>query len=136
MSRFFCFALGALCIAPAFGHCPVPTCEASANPPVVRSEGLSERVGDIVLKSSVAQPCATFRGNLTLFLSVNVTNRLLADGTTDLVLTVNNQPPSSPEVFMPVSVAPVLRDVNRVQWNGLTFTYSPQGTATIQISNI
>src|SRR4051794_24617053 len=111
MSRFFCFVLGALCIGSAFGQSPtVPTCVASANPPVVRSESLSERLGDIVLKCSGAQAGSTFSGNLTLFLSVNVTNRLLADGTIDMVLTVNNQPTSSPESFMPVSVAPILRD--------------------------
>src|SRR5579883_2992981 len=67
-------------------------CTAAAQPPLVRQEGLTERTGDIVLTCSGGTPNLQVTGNLTLFLSVNITNRV-APGTnrvTDVVFTADN----------------------------------------------
>src|SRR5689334_4355330 len=56
---------------PVSGRCAV-----SAVPPVVRAEGVTERIGDIVLQCSGSNPGAVFSGNLTVYLPVSVTNRV------------------------------------------------------------
>ena len=55
----------------------------------VRSEGIAEKVGDIVLDCSGGVPGATLTSNLTVFLNVNVTNRLVGSNFTDVLLTVD-----------------------------------------------
>src|SRR4051812_12032743 len=54
----------------------VGRCTASAVPTTVRAEGLTERVGDIVLQCTGLTPASSFSSNLTLFLPVSVTNRV------------------------------------------------------------
>jgi uncharacterized protein (TIGR03437 family) len=103
------------------------TCAASANPPVVRAEGITERTGDILLSCSGGQPNAAITGNLTAYLDVNVTNRLATDGSMDVALTVNNQPSNAPAK----QYAP-----NAVVWNGLSFQLSATGSAELRISNL
>src|SRR5579862_4792834 len=67
------------------------TCNAAAQPPLVRQEGLAERTGDIALTCAGGTPGAQITGNLTLFLSVNITNRLGAGKTvTGIVFTADN----------------------------------------------
>jgi len=76
-------------------------CTPLASPLQVRSEGIAERVGDIELSCSGGIPGNVVTSNLTFFLSVNVTNKLAADGTvTDVLLTVDTG--SGP---VPVNVA-------------------------------
>src|SRR6266446_8901415 len=64
-------------------------CTHAAVPHLVRLEGLAERMGDILLDCSGGTPGSSFNGNLTLFLTVNVTNKLLANNTVDVPLTVD-----------------------------------------------
>ena len=64
-------------------------CTPSAVPPIVRSEGITERTGDILLDCTRGTPGAIVKGNLTVFLNVSVTNKLLANNTTDVLLTVD-----------------------------------------------
>src|SRR5579872_5811929 len=67
------------------------TCNAAAQPPLVRQEGLAERTGDIVLTCAGGTPGAQITGNLTLFLSVNITNRIGAGNiVTGVVFTADN----------------------------------------------
>lgn len=103
------------------------SCVASANPPVVRAEGIAERTGDIVLSCSGAAPNATVTGNLSLFLSVNVTNKIAADGTADVFLTINGSPANAPAR---------VTGVNSVVFNGVSFITSAQGTAELRIRNL
>jgi uncharacterized protein (TIGR03437 family) len=110
----------------AYGQ-SVLNCVASANPPVVRAEGIAERTGDVVLSCSGGQPNATVSGNLVLFLSVNVTNKVAADGTSNVLLTVNGAPSNVPAR---------ITAVNAVTYNGLSFTLTSQGTAEIRIQNL
>jgi uncharacterized protein (TIGR03437 family) len=103
------------------------SCAASANPPVVRAEGITERTGDILLSCSGGQPNATISGNLTAYLDVNVTNRIAADGSMDVLLTVNNQPSNVPAKQYAQ---------NAVVWNGLSFQLSATGAVELRIANL
>src|SRR5579864_45692 len=58
------------CFVPAYSQTTM-FCVPSAVPPVVRSEGVAERMGDILLDCSGGTPFAMVAGNLTVFLSVN-----------------------------------------------------------------
>jgi uncharacterized protein (TIGR03437 family) len=122
------FSIGAL--SAAWGQ-SILSCRASANPPVVRAEGVSERTGDIALDCSGGQPNQQITGNLTIFLNVNVTNRIAADGTADVFLSLDNG-----SGFNPLPVPATLNGVNSVMFNGVSFTLSPTGTAKLQISNL
>src|SRR6266404_5870907 len=50
-------------------------CVTSAVPPLVRVEGLTERVGDI-LYTCTGVPNSTFTGNFSVALTTNVTNHI------------------------------------------------------------
>lgn len=57
-------------------------CQASSgNPPIVRSEGVTELVGDVLLQCTGGQPTAAGvnipQSNVTIFLNTNVTSRIL-----------------------------------------------------------
>src|SRR5271157_253176 len=83
-------ALLALAIGPTFGQTQ-PSCMVSGVPLQVRAEGVTERMGDILLQCSGSHPGAALSGNLTIFLQgVNITNRVDANNQTqDAVLYVN-----------------------------------------------
>src|ERR1700704_147417 len=57
-------------------------CQATSTPLQVRSEGLTERMGDIQLQCSGSTPGTIFSGNLNLFFTVSVTNRVDATNLT------------------------------------------------------
>jgi uncharacterized protein (TIGR03437 family) len=59
----------------AFAQSSPLTCTASAVPTPVRAEGVTERLGDILLQCS-GGPGTVVSGNLSLFLPVNITNRI------------------------------------------------------------
>lgn len=110
------------------------TCEASAQPPLVRAEGIAERTGDISLACSGGAPGLQITGNLSLFLNVNITNRVASNGSNqvnDMVLTVDNG--SGPQ---PVNVPGVITGPGAMVFNGLSFTLSATGTATIRVANV
>ena len=50
-------------------------CVTTAVPPQVRSEGLTELLGDFILQCSSSNPGAVITGNYTMYLPVGVTNR-------------------------------------------------------------
>src|ERR1700732_3461788 len=79
------------------------TCVTSAVPPIVRAEGLTERIGDI-LYACTGAPNTTFTGNFSIALNANVTNRISANTTlTGIVLTADNG--SGPQA---INVQPIL----------------------------
>src|SRR5215831_20931687 len=65
-------------------------CQTSSTPLMVRAEGLTERLGDILLQCSSSNPGTVFNANLTVFLPVNITNRVDASNMThDAVVLVD-----------------------------------------------
>ena len=107
------------------------TCSATANPPVIRAEGLSERTGDILMDCSGGSPGAQITGNLNVFLTAPITNRIAGNNVTDVVLTIDNG--SGPQQS---AIPGVLRSTNALAFDGLSFTLSPTGTVSIRIADI
>jgi hypothetical protein len=87
------FALSVLGASSAFAQGPAGAplaCTANAGvPPVVRAEGYTELAGDIVVTCTGGNPAAPFNANFQIFLNTNITSRLLADGTTEALLLVD-----------------------------------------------
>ena len=106
-------------------------CTPLASPPELRSEGITERVGNIVLSCSGGTPGNVITSNLTFFLSVNVTNKLAGSAFTDVLLTVDTG--SGPT---PVNVPAEPFGAMGVAFNGVTFTVPPSGNVTLQLSNL
>ena len=108
------------------------TCNAAAQPPLVRTEGITERTGDILLSCSGGTPGAQITGNLTLFLSVNVTNRISASNTvTGVIFTADNG--SGPQ---PINASGMLTSPGTLVYNGASFMLSPAGSVTLRIANL
>jgi hypothetical protein len=108
------------------------TCAPSAVPATVRSEGITERMGDIVLNCAGGAPNFTVRGNLSLSLSVPITNRVNANNVTDVGLTIDSgngaQPANVAGTYDPGS--------HSIIFNGLIFNLSPTGTAVLRFTNV
>jgi hypothetical protein len=156
---FLAFAVVALLssfAAPAFAQTgPAITCGATAGvPPVIRSEGVAELVGDVVLNCTggVATPGKI---NVQIFLNSFVTSKLLSDGYSDALLLVGE--PSGAAV----SVCPVGSDCSTgaynafrgqlqnlqtsssgvtgytsIVWTGIPFTPPGSGTVALRITNV
>src|SRR5258708_35044628 len=101
---------------------PVLTCQSTAVPPIVAGEGITERIGDIVMTCTGGAPGAQVTGNFSVFLNVNITNHVSGNTVTDVIFTVDNG--SGPQ---PVNVPGNLTSVNQLTYNGLSFTLSPSG---------
>ena len=86
------FCLLQVSVSAAFAQLPSSSarCQVSTSPIPVRAEGLTERLGDIVLQCSGSIPGTVFTGNFALFLPVGVTNRVDNNNQTrDAVLSVD-----------------------------------------------
>lgn len=107
------------------------TCIGSAVIPIVHAEGVTERIGDIVLQCSGGTPGQQVGGNFTVFLNAPVTNRVSADNFADAVLTIDtgNGAVSS-------GVSPFISGPSQLTFNNVNFTISPAGTATLRFANI
>ena len=107
------------------------SCVTSAVSPIVRAEGLTERIGDIVYNCS-GLPNTTVNSNFSISLNTNVSNRLSTNNTlTGLVFTIDTG--SGPQ---PVLATPSLATRNTVAYNGVLLTFSPQGTFVLRVSGI
>jgi hypothetical protein len=76
-------------------------CTANAGvPPLLRSEGVTEKAGDVVLNCVGGTPTDTGRNvataNIQIFLNTSVTSRILdtATSSTEALLTIDEQPPA------------------------------------------
>ncbi len=105
-------------------------CSTTAVPAAVHAEGLAERMGDIVLSCSGGSG-TQFTGNLTVFLSVNVTNRVSASGSTDAQLTVDTG--AGP---VPTGVPGQLLSATSVAFHGVGFTLPASGKVDLRIGNL
>src|SRR5579864_6837136 len=134
MSRLFYPSFSFFLITSALGLAnaqTILTCNSTSVPPIVHTEGITERIGDIVLNCSGGNPGASITGNLSIFLSVNMTNRVAGNTITDVVFTIDNG--SGPQ---PVNVPGTITGPGSLVYNGASFTLSPTGTATLRIANI
>jgi uncharacterized protein (TIGR03437 family) len=103
----------------------------TAVPPQVRSEGLAERLGDIVLQCSGSNPGAVATGNFTVYLPVSVTNRIDSNNlTTDAVLSVDYG-----LGFTPIAVSGLVNG-SSISFNGVTVTVPASGNFNLKFSNI
>src|SRR5580693_3387157 len=107
------------------------TCSESTVPPVVKGEGIAERTGDLVLACSGGAPGAMVTGNLSIFLSVNITNRVIGNTAAGINFTIDNG--SGPQ---PVNTPGTITAPGTLMYNGLSFALSSTGTATLRIANI
>lgn len=107
------------------------TCNANATPPVIHAEGITERIGDITLNCSGGVPSATITGNFSIFLNVNITNRVVGDTVIGVVFTVDNG--SGPQ---PVATPALLTNPSGLVYNGLSFKLSSTGTAVLRIADV
>jgi uncharacterized protein (TIGR03437 family) len=104
---------------------------AAGVPVQLRAEGLTERVGDIVLECSGSTPGTVLSGNLTIFLSANITNRVDSNNQTqDAVLFVDYG-----SGYVPSGIAGLVTG-GSVAFNGISFTVPPSGSLNIKVSNI
>ncbi len=105
-------------------------CNASAVPALVRAEGVTERVGDILLQCSGGTAGTVVSGNLSVFLPVNITNRVdagqMAAGTA-LVVETGDAP----------AIAFSGRVANQsITFNGIQFTVPAGGQVRMRITNL
>jgi uncharacterized protein (TIGR03437 family) len=106
-------------------------CQVSTSPVSVRAEGLTERLGDIVLQCSGSNPGTVFSGNFTLFLPVSITNRVdTGNLTRDAVLSVDLG-----SGFVPTAIAGQVSS-NSISFNGISYTTPPSGNVGLKISNV
>ena len=139
------------------------TCTAGSVPPLIRSEGLAERLGDIVLQctltsidlteaGSPAQQSSYVSVNVAVSLNTNVTNnRNFGQGSfvTDAILVTNQNNAQTPNVEsvlggpdprFPLPQFGVLTASNRLEWNGVLFPIPGvekfPNTTLLRITNI
>lgn len=127
------FSLATLTICAIYAQTPPVSglCVVSSVPSQVRSEGLTERVGDIVLQCSGSNPGAVLTGNISVNLPVSVTNRLDSSNlATDAVISANL---GSGPVPLPVS-AQVSNQT--ITFSSLNVTVPPSGSFSLRISNL
>lgn len=105
-------------------------CAPAGAPSFVRSEGLAEQMGDIVLNCTGGTPGGNLQGALSVFLSVPVTNRVSSTGVADAVLTVDNGSGPSSAGAIPTLIG------NGITFAGINATLSPAGAISFRVSNL
>jgi len=103
-------------------------CTATAGvPPLLRSDGITELVGDVVLTCDGTVPSVGITANIRIFLNANVTSRLVGTGNEALLLI--DEPAAAQQVYCPAGstcLAPLANvfqglqtDPNTVDWLGV-----------------
>jgi uncharacterized protein (TIGR03437 family) len=125
------FSIIILLIFCAGVYAQAPTsCAVSAAPTIVHSEGLAERVGDIVLQCT-GTPGAAVTASLSVSLPIAITNRINASGySTDATLSINTGTGSTPS-----GVAGMVANQS-ISFNGFQFTFPSSGAASLVIDNV
>ncbi len=120
-----------LLLLAGLSHAQGLQCLAVSAAPVVHTEGVSELVGDITANCQGGQPNAVTTGNLTIFLSVNITNRIDAFSNSDIRFSYDNG--NGPTTAAAVAQ---ITGPNQAVFNGLTFQLSNTGSISFRIVNI
>ncbi|HVO96514.1 MAG TPA: IPT/TIG domain-containing protein [Bryobacteraceae bacterium] len=106
-------------------------CNTASNAPLLRHEGLTERIGDIVFNCTGAAG-SKIVFNISVQLNANITNRIttgnVALGT---VVTTDNGTGPLVNPQMPVLLTPSL-----LLWQSIGGTFSSQGFLTIRVANV
>src|SRR5262249_15657374 len=116
-----------------YAQAPVPgRCTVTAVPTQVRSEGITEKVGDIQLACPGSTPGATLSGNLVVYLPVSVTNRLDSNVNTthDATLLVDLG-----GGYVPSAVAGLVSG-NSISFNGLNINGPASGSFNLRLTNL
>jgi uncharacterized protein (TIGR03437 family) len=121
-----------VCVSPGLLSAqPVVSCGTTSVPPVVRAEGLSERVADVVYVCS-GNPNLPITGNFTITLNTEISNRLSSGGlVTGIVFTIDSG--SGPA---PVLIQPYLSSSNTLVYTAVPISMPAQGSVTIRIAGI
>ena len=106
-------------------------CTSTSVQAVLRTEGLTERAGEMVFNCTGDTPGGEVGASFSVFLSVPVTNRLGGDGMTDATLTVDAGPGT-----VPVTVRGRLVGSNAVIFEYVNWTLTSFAVSTIKIANI
>lgn len=106
------------------------TCDATADPVLVRSEGVAETMGLINIKCAALSP-GTVAGGFTVILSVPVTNRKTGADTIDARMVAE-----TPFGTQLISASPILVGGNTIIFNPFEFQLPASGETTFRISNI
>jgi len=106
-------------------------CSTSATNQDVRSEGLTEPVGSILLNCTGGTPGQTVSTNLTATFPTAVTNRVNSAGNPDTLLTVDNG--SGP---LPTGSPAVLLSSNTLAFNGVTATVPATRALVFRLTNV
>src|SRR5579862_2469396 len=107
------------------------SCAVSAAPAQVRADGLTERLGSILLQCSNFIPASAVSGNITLFLPVSITNRVdNNNNATDAVLAADTGAGLTP-LAVPGNIAG-----NNISFRGLNLIVPASGQFALQISNL
>ncbi|HZU26221.1 MAG TPA: IPT/TIG domain-containing protein, partial [Bryobacteraceae bacterium] len=110
---------------------PALSCTTRSQPPLVRFEGLAERVGDVVFDCAGGTPNGQVMLNFALFLNVNFANRIDAANHTDIAITADTG-----EGPVTMSAPAVLVNAREVTVDGVAVPFSSKGTVQIRIANI
>ena len=105
-------------------------CQVTAEPSAMRSEGLAEPAGVIVLNCT-GTPGDTVDTTLSVLLDVNVTNRLSGTNTLDAVVTAETS-----TGLQVVGGSTFLVGNRSVQFGRITYTMPANGRTALKISNI
>jgi uncharacterized protein (TIGR03437 family) len=106
-------------------------CVVTTSPPLVRAEGVTERLGDILLKCSLTSPLSSLSGNLVVYLPAPVTNDVNSNGAAlDAVLLAD-----SGSGFVPTGV-PGLVEGQSIAFNGVNLAAPASGKLNLKISSI
>ena len=113
-------------------HAQQLNCVATAVPALIRSEGVTERIGDIVLNCSGGQPGASVVAGVTLFsTSTVITNRVSSSGIVDVVVSLETT--GGTQILNTTSTLASSASVNI---SGISFTTPSSGAVSIRISNV
>ena len=125
--KFLLLILGSIGLAAA----QPAICSTSATDTLVRAEGLTERIGDIIY-SCTGTPGTSFTVDLSVQLNTAITNRISTGNiVTGTILTVDSG--SGPQAVL---VQPVLLPSTTLVWNVVPVAFSAQGKMTIRMAGV